>query len=85
MTIATSAKFGHLVVVSSDKLGRRVACECVCRKLCIVSGDDLLQGLRDSCGCQPLTPINRAAYQAARIANARQRELAWRRIPEQEL
>lgn len=81
-TITTGARFGSLTVISTDPLGRRVACECICKKLLLVGAGELASGLRTSCGCQPASPLNRAAYQAARLATAREREFAWKKIPE---
>ena len=73
-------RFGFLRVVSFDKYGRRIGCVCVCRKLCVVSGDDLLQGLRNSCGCQAPTLANRQAFRAAQAENLRRRDLAWNKM-----
>ena len=47
-TITTGARFGSLTVISTDPLGRRVACECICKKLLLVGAGELASGLRTS-------------------------------------
>ena len=76
-TITTGARFGSLTVISTDPLGRRIACECVCKRLCVIAADELASGSRTSCGCLPLSPIHRQAFHTERLAHARRREFAW--------
>jgi len=65
----------HWQIVAID--GRRVTAQCRCHQIRIVAIDDLLSGIRTSCGCSP-SPGHQRAEREARQEQERRRDRDWR-------
>jgi hypothetical protein len=56
-TIAPGNRIHHWMIIAIN--GRRVTARCRCNQIRIVTIEDLLSGVRGSCGCAPPKPEHR--------------------------
>jgi hypothetical protein len=70
-------RFGHLLVVSVDRCGKRAACQCACARVVTVAVAALEAGTTRSCGCKPLAPEQTEAFRAEAAQRRRQRDRGW--------
>jgi hypothetical protein len=64
-------RFGHWTAVQADDTGKRIHAKCVCGRVRVLGLDSLEAGETSSCGCQPPTLQDRAAFRAERERQAR--------------
>jgi hypothetical protein len=77
MTVAAGMRFGDWRVISTDALGRRVTCQCVCGTVKVIGTEALLSGAAvSSCGCMPVSRAQKVAFRAELARQRRERERA---------
>ena len=64
-------RFGHWTAVQTDATGKRIHAKCECGRIRVLGLDSLEAGETSSCGCQPPTLQDRAAFRAERERQAR--------------
>jgi hypothetical protein len=75
-TIMPGDRLHHWRIISVD--GRRVTARCRCHQVRIIAVEDLLSGVRSSCGCAPPAREHRGAFSDARQERKRRRDFDWR-------
>jgi hypothetical protein len=75
-TIVPGDRVHHWMIIAIN--GRRVTARCRCHQIRIVAVEDLLSGVRTSCGCAPPAPEHRQALNEAQAQRQRLRNFNWR-------
>jgi hypothetical protein len=76
-TIAPGERIHHWTIISVN--GRQATARCRYHQVRIVTIEDLLSGVRTSCGCAPPAREHRQAFNDARQEQSRRRDFGWRR------
>ena len=78
-TIIVGQHYGHWAVLSLNTTGKRIACRCVCGRVCVLGVETIEAGVSTSCGCRPPTLQNRDAYREEQARQSRHRNVGdWK-------